>query len=177
MTEPLTTKTRLIGKIMADWCAMLSEGHEHIHFDRKLCDGMQNIRFTSDTVNAVFPQNIYSDGYILCYELVNTMAETLLTVKLDQTHIGKRFLKTKDALLSSIGTADAAEAVLMLKCWNISDEADTIAQIPEVLNQLFDYELSYFETELHAWLADHSRAIKPFPRFEHEVITSFGSRA
>lgn len=172
MTEPLTTKTRLIGKILIDWCTALAERCPQIHFDRKLCDGMQNIRFTSDYVNAVFPQNKYEDGYVLCYELVNTSAQTLLTLKLDQTHVGKRLLKIRDALLSSIGMSDTTETIITLKCWNISDGIDNISQISEVLNQLFDYELSYFETELKAWLSDHMRTIKPFPQFELETVAN-----
>ena len=80
MTEPLTTKTRLIGKILIDWCDEKSQKNGNIHFERKLCDGMQNIRFTSDNINAVFPQNRYEDGYIICYELLNTSAETLMVL-------------------------------------------------------------------------------------------------
>ncbi len=170
MTEPLTTKTRLIGKMMIDWCLHIEQENTCFHFDRKLCDGMQNIRFTSDTLNAVFPQNIYDDGYVLCYELFNTSEQTLLTVKIDKKHIGKRLFKLLDKLLSAVGIFDTTDNNIILKCWNISDETENISQITGVLNQLFNYELSYFETELKAWLTDHDRKIKPFPQFEQEIL-------
>ena len=170
MTEPLTTKTRLIGNLLTDWCLQIAQEHPQFHFDRKLCDGLQNIRFTSDAVNAVFPQNVYEDGYLLCYELRNTSAETLLTVTIDRKHIGKRLQKTLMQLLEAVGIQVESDSPITIRCWNLSDEAENISQITGVLQQLFDYELSYFETELNAWLADHSRRIKPFPQFDLEVV-------
>ncbi|MBO5163122.1 MAG: HNH endonuclease [Ruminococcus sp.] len=77
-----------------------------------------------------------------------------------------------DKLLSAVGISETFDSSITLKCWNISDEIENISQITGVLNQLFDYELSYFETELKAWLADHDRKIKPFPQFEQEVISN-----
>ncbi len=170
MTEPLTTKTRIVGKMLIDWCSQIEQDNSNVHFDRKLCDGLQNIRFTSDNINSVFPQNQYDDGYILCYELLNTTKHTILSVKIDKAHIGKRLTKKYERLLKSMGAADTAENSITLRTWNISDEIENISQIPGVLSQLFDYELSYFETELHAWLNDNSRMIKQFPQFEQEII-------
>lgn len=170
MTEPLTTKTRLIGKMLIDWCLQTEQENAYIHFDHKLCDGLQNIRFTSDNLNAVFPQNRYDDGYVLCYELCNTSEHTLLTVKIYRKHIGKRLIKLLDKLLFAVGIPETTDSSITLKCWNISDEIENISQITDILNQLFDYELSYFETEMKAWLVDHDRKIKPFPQFEQEVI-------
>ena len=172
MTEPLTTKTRLIGKILIDWCEEKSQINNNIHFERRLSDGMQNIRFTSDNINAVFPQNRYEDGYIICYELINTRAETLLTVALYKKHIGKRQIKTADMLLRAINISDTDDSVIRLKSWDIAEESENISQITGVLNQLFDYELSYFETELNAWLSDHDRKIKAFPQFEYQEISN-----
>lgn len=172
MTEPLTTKTRLVGKILMDWCEKIDRQKEYIHFDRTMCDGLQNIRFISDTINAVFPRNRYDNGYVLFYELYNTSEHTLLTVKIDKMHIGKSTMKTFDKLVSAVGASNATDNVIMLKCWNILEEIRNISQIPEVLQQLFDYELSYFETELNAWLSDHDRKIKPFPRFEPETVSN-----
>lgn len=172
MTEPLTTKTRLIGKMMIDWCELIAQNHSWIYFDKKMCDGLQNIRFTSDHLNAVFPQNRFDDGYILYYELCNTTAQTLLTVKIDKKHIGKRLRKTLEMLLSAVAVSDTDGETILLKCWDLSEEIENISQIQDVLNQLFDYELSYFETELKAWLTDHERAIKPFPQFEQELISN-----
>ena len=65
MTELLTTKTRLSGKMMLDWCERIDREYSQIHFDRAMCDGLQNIRFTSDAVDAVFPRNRYHDGNVL----------------------------------------------------------------------------------------------------------------
>ncbi|GEM_PF-4071083 len=93
MTEPLTTKTHLIGKILLDWCVQMEQEHAHIHFDSRLCDGLQNIRFTSDNLDTVFTQNRYDDGYILCYKLCNTSEHILLNVEIDRKHIGKRMTK------------------------------------------------------------------------------------
>ena len=48
LTEPRTTRTRVAGKMLIDWCVNTEKKNSHIHFDQKLCDGIQNIRFTSD---------------------------------------------------------------------------------------------------------------------------------
>ena len=54
MTDPLTTRTRIIGKMLIDWCMEKDSQNELIHFEKSLCDGMQNIRFTSDNMKTVF---------------------------------------------------------------------------------------------------------------------------
>ena len=40
MTEPLTTRTRIIGKMLIDWCMEKDSQNELIHFEKSLCDGM-----------------------------------------------------------------------------------------------------------------------------------------
>ncbi|WP_462335037.1 HNH endonuclease [Ruminococcus callidus] len=146
--------------------------NELIHFEKSLCDGMQNIRFTSDNMNAVFARNKYEDGYVLCYELCNTSENTLLTVKIYTEYVGRRQEKLLEKLLSAAGADERNGKEIVLKRWNISEETENISQITEVLNQLFDYELSYFETELKMWLDDHDRKIKTFPLFYQEEISN-----
>ena len=172
MTEPLTTRTRIIGKMLIDWCMEKDRQNELIHFEKSLCDGMQNIRFTSDNMNAVFARNKYEDGYALCYELCNTSENTLLTVKIYTKHVGRRQEKLLEKLLSAAGADERNGEEIVLKCWNISEETENISQVTEVLNQLFDYELSYFETELKMWLDDHDRKIKTFPLFDQEEVSN-----
>lgn len=172
MTEPLTTRTRIIGKMLIDWCMEKDSQNEFIHFEKSLCDGMQNIRFTSDNTNAVFAQNKYEDGYVLCYELCNTSKNTLLTVKIYTKHISRRQEKLLEKLLSAAGVDKRHGEEIILRCWNISEETENISQITEILNQLFDYELPYFETGLKMWLDDHDRTIKTFPLFDQEEISN-----
>ncbi|MBE6844443.1 MAG: hypothetical protein E7508_01835 [Ruminococcus sp.] len=172
MTEVLTTKGRLIGKILIDWSANKATENENIHFKQSLCKGMQNIRFTSDNLNEIFEKNEHEDGYIICYEIENLHEKVTVTLTLDKRHIGKRMQKTCNQLLNALNLNDNGDEQIKLKLWDISEETANISQIEEVLNQVYDYEISYFETELKKWLTDHSRKIKPFPQFEFESINN-----
>ena len=170
MTEVLTTKGRLIGKILIDWCVNKAAENENIHFKQSLCKGMQNIRFTSDNLNRIFEKNEHEKGYIICYEIENLHEKLTVSLILDKSCMGKRMQKTYNQLLNALNLNDNVEEQIKLKLWDISEETSDISQIEEVLNQIYDYEISYFETELKEWLTDHSRKIKPFPQFELETI-------
>jgi len=172
MTEVLTTKGRLIGKILIDWSANKATENENIHFKQSLCKGMQNIRFTSDNLNEIFEKNEHEDGYIICYEIENLHEKVTVSLILDKSSMGKRMMKTYNQLLNALNLNDNGEDQIKLKLWDISEETANISQIEEVLNQVYDYEISYFETELKKWLTDHSRKIKPFPQFEFESINN-----
>lgn len=172
MTEVLTTKGRLIGKILIDWSENKATENKNIHFKRSLCSGLQNIRFTSDHLNEVFAQNERDDGYIICYEIENLHEKVSISLVLDKSRLGKRMKKTYEQLLAAMDLSDNGELHIKLKRWDISSEASNISQIEGVLDQVYDYEISYFETELKAWLADHSRKIKPFPQFDLETVAN-----
>ena len=60
--------------------------------------------------------------------------------------------------------------VYQLAHWNLSDGNANINQAIEELNQVFDFELSYFETELAAWKNNPDRKIRPFPHSEQELV-------
>lgn len=172
MTETFDTKGRLIGKILVDWCSRKQEENSNMHFKKSLCSGSQNIRFTSDNINSVFPQNEYEDGYILCYEIQNRNEGIFVTVAMNKLHVGKRLQKRCAQLLRSMNLADCENEKMQLKTWNVSDKTASISQMQDSLNQIYDYEISYFETELKAWLSDHNRKIKNFPELNQKVISS-----
>jgi len=170
MTEVLNTKGRLIGKILIDWSVNKAAENQNIHFKQSLCKGMQNIRFTSDNLNRIFEKNEHEKGYIICYEIENLHEKVTVSLILDKSSMGKRMMKTYNQLLNALNLNDNGEDQIKLKLWDISEETSDISQIEEVLNQIYDYEISYFETELKEWLTDHSRKIKPFPQFELETV-------
>lgn len=172
MTEVLTTKGRLIGKILIDWSENKAAENENIHFKRSLCSGLQNIRFTSDNLNEIFAQNERDNGYIICYEIENLHEKVSISLVLDKSRLGKRMQKTYEQLLAAMDLSDNGELHIKLKQWGISSEASNISQIEGVLDQVYDYEISYFETELKAWLTDHSRKIKAFPQFDLETVAN-----
>lgn len=60
--------------------------------------------------------------------------------------------------------------VYQLAHWSLSDGNANINQAIEELNQVFDFELSYFETELAAWKNNPDRRIRPFPHSEQELV-------
>lgn len=172
MTEVLTTKGRLIGKILIDWSENKAAENENINFKRPLCSGLQNIRFTSDNLNEIFAQNERDNGYIICYEIENLHEKVSISLVLDKSRLGKRMQKTYEQLLAAMDLSDNGELHIKLKQWDISSEASNISQIKGVLDQVYDYEISYFETELKAWLTDHSRKIKAFPQFDLETVAN-----
>ena len=172
MTEVLTTKGRLIGKILIDWSENKAEENENINFKRPLCSGLQNIRFTSNNLNEIFTQNERDNGYIICYEIENLHEKVSISLVLDKSRLGKRMQKTYEQLLAAMDLSDNGELHIKLKQWDISSEASNISQIEGVLDQVYDYEISYFETELKAWLTDHSHKIKAFPQFDLETVAN-----
>ena len=81
-------------------------------------------------------------------------------------------MKIYKELITALNISDTDSDIIYIRSWNISDEINGISQIQEILDQIYDYELSYFETELKAWLLDHSRRIKAFPQFDLEPVSS-----
>ena len=172
MTKPLNTKARLSAKMIIDWCKQKQSENAGLHFKESLCSGLQIIRFTSSSLDSVFLQNKSETGYVLCYEIHNFNDRISIAVTADKSRIGKRMMKTYNELLAAMNIIDNEADIIQLRIWDASDEISNISQIADILNQIFDYELSYFETELNAWLSDHSRRIKSFPQFDLQPISS-----
>ena len=172
MTEPLNTKARLSGKMIIDWCKQKQSANKDIHFKESLCSGLRIIRFTSSALGCIFPKNETVSGYIICYEILNSNDSISISVAADKSGIVKRMNKTYDALLKAMSISDNTEDKILLRTWSVSDEINTISQIQDVLDRIYNFEISYFETELNAWLLDHSRMIKPFPQFDLQTVSS-----
>ena len=171
MTEPLNTKARLTGKMILDWCKQKLSENEEFYFKESLCSGLQIIRFTSNSLDNVFLQNESETGYILCYEIYNLNDSISIAVTADKSRIGKRMMKTYNELLTAMNISDNDTDKIQFRKWSISDEITNISQVGDILDQIYDYEISYFETELKAWLSDHSRTIKSFPQFDLQSLS------
>lgn len=172
MTELLSTKAKISGKMIIDWCKQKQSENEELHFRESLCSGLQIIRFTSEIINSVFSNNEDNTGYIMCYEIHNLNDGIKISVVADKSRLGKRLMKKYNALLEAMNISDDCEYKATLRTWDISDEISNLSQIQDILEQIYDYEISYFETELKAWLSDNSRKIKSFPQFDLLAVSS-----
>lgn len=168
--QPLNIKGRLIGKVIVDWCNNLSKENSEVFFKESMCSGLTSIRFVTRTLNGVFTNNETENGYALCYEILNQNDDVSLSVKLDRQCAGKSKAKICSQLAKSAGIQDNDDNVQRLAFWSVTDEAKDESQISIVLDQLFEYEITYFEEQLKQWLEDNNKSIMAFPQYNQQLL-------
>lgn len=166
----LNIKGKLIGKIIIDWCNKIKKENKDVSFKESMCSGYQKIRFVTKTLNSVLQKNECEQGYILCYEIVNQDNNLVFTVKLERLAKGNRAFAICEKLAKAAGVSYDGEQSVSLASWNVSDEAKQDLQISGVLDQLFEYEVSYFEQQLGEWIVDNDKTIKAFPQYEQQLL-------
>lgn len=165
---------RLQGSLLSDWCAQKATQSEHFVYQRGFDSTHRIIRFSTQTLDSLFTMSgtqsgQWKNGRAAMYEIRNGAENIILSCIACSTGLNQRERARVQRLAEACGTA-LQNGIYPLAHWNLTGENGNINQVIEELNQVFDFEFSYFETELSAWKNNPSRRIRPFPHSEQELV-------
>lgn len=165
---------RLQGNLLSDWCAQKVAQSEAFVYQHGFDSTHRIIRFSTQTLDSLFmlrgtQSGHWKNGRAAMYEIRNTAESITLSCIACPAGLNQRECARMKRLAESCN-AELKNGSYLLAHWVLGDGNANINQVIEELNQVFDFELSYFETELIAWKKDPARKIRPFPQSEQELI-------
>lgn len=167
---------RLQGSLLSDWCAQKAAQCGDFIYQRSFDSTHRIIRFSTKVLETPFsplaaPRGHWKNGHALMYEIRNEANGIALFCMASPKELNQRDGKRMQALADACG-ATLRGGVYSLVSWDLSEDAASINQVIEELNQVFDFELRFFEIELTAWAEKRSQKIRPFPNLNQEAIRS-----
>lgn len=165
---------RLQGSLLSDWCAQKAAQCGDFIYQRSFDSTHRIIRFSTKVLDTLFPPSAalrghWKNGHALMYEIRNEANGIVLSCVASPKELNQRDGKRMQALAVACG-ATLQDGVYSLVSWDLSEGAANINQVIEELNQVFDFELHFFETELTAWAENRSQKIRPFPSLNQETV-------
>ena len=165
---------RLQGSLLSNWCAEKAAQSENFLYQNSFDSTYRVIRFSTHTVASLFTLaerqgGYWKNGYSVMYEIRNAADGISLSCTASPAGLNQCECARMKKLAESCGTGLQNGTYRLVK-WDLSDGAGNINLAIEKLNQVFDFELSYFETELTAWKEDPARKIRPMPHSQQELI-------
>lgn len=165
---------RLQGSLLSDWCAQKAAQSDAFVYQRGFDSTHRIIRFSTKTLDMLFPPltvpcGHWKNGRSVMYEIHNAADGILLSCTASPKALNQRDGKRMQALADACG-ATLRNNVYSLVSWNLSEGAASINQVIAELDQVFAFELRFFEAELTAWKEKCTQRIRPFSNLDQEVI-------
>lgn len=165
---------RLQGSLLSDWCAQKAAQSDAFVYQRGFDSTHRIIRFSTKVLDALFPpltvpRGHWKNGRAVMYEIRNEANGSVLSCMASPQELNQHDEKRMQALADAC-SATLRENVYSLVSWNLSEGAASINQVIAELNQVFEFELCFFEAELTAWAENRSQRIRPFPNLDQESI-------
>lgn len=165
---------RLQSSLLSDWCTQKAAQSENFVYQHGFDSTHRVIRFSTQTLDSLFTlpgtqSGHWKNGHATIYEIRNAAEGIDLSCTASPTGLNQRQRARMQRLAEACGAA-LQNGVYQLAHWDLNGSTATINQAIEELNQVFDFELSYFETELIAWKNNPDRKIRPFPHSEQTLV-------
>ena len=168
MNMKAEVRQQLLGNMIIGRC----EQETGIHFRASQCSGAKCIRFTTDTVCRLLPaakQNsgVWKNGQLLQYEIYNDGTSLVFQLSASATGLNQQ-QKKKLASLRHAANAydqDDGKEIIPIRQWKYTVGTDVqLAQ--HALDEIFKYELPFFQNELRHWEMDRGHQIREFPKLD-----------
>ncbi len=166
MNMKMEVQTQLLGEMITGRC----EAQPGIYFFRYLCSGNRIIRFTTETLEKVLPSQrkrsgAWKTGVFLQYEIINEGTSLQLQLSLSTVGLGQKNQKRMDALKKSFGTENTPDesGILVLRQWNYEVGTEP-EQARLALDEIFDIEVPFTDSELRQWMYRDTLRIRSFPK-------------
>lgn len=168
----MNMKAEVLQQLLGDMISGRCEQESGILFQPGLCSGSRCIRFTTHTTEELLPNlkskaGVWKTGRLLQYEVYNDGTALLFQLSLSETGLSQSQKKRMDSLLRAANAVNAAneKGIIPIRQWKYS-VGSKIQNLQYVLNEIFEFELPFFETELRHWLTDHEQVIREFPKLD-----------
>jgi hypothetical protein len=167
---------RLIGSLLSDWCRQQAEKDEGFVYRSGFDSTHRVIRFTTPMLQSLFAlpetrKGHWANGNAVMYEIHNSPEGMILTCTASATGLGKRECARLQILASACGAAENKKTYRLAE-WNISDEAEGVNSLAEVLDQVLAFEVAWFESELAVWKKNPGHQFRAFPKDERVLVNS-----
>ena len=172
-TKKSEIELRLIGSLLSDWCKQRAEMDEGFIYRSSFDSAHRVIRFTTSMLQSLFalPENQkghWANGLAAMYEIHNAPEGVVLSCTASSIGLSKRDSMRMKALASACNAAES-ENTYCLARWNNSNEAENINTLTDVLDQILEFEVAWFEAELAIWKGNLEHKIRMFPQ-EQKVL-------
>lgn len=168
MNMKAEVRQQLLGNMITGRC----EQESGICFQPELCSGSKCIRFTTHSTEELLPNlkskaGAWKTGRLLQYEVYNDGTSLLFQLSLSETGLNQSQKRRMDSFLRAANAVNVPneKGIIPVRQWKYSIGAD-IQNAQYVLNEIFEFELPFFEMELRHWLTDHGHTIREFPKLD-----------
>ena len=155
---------RLTGSLLSDWCRQKAASDERLIYRSGLDSTHRVIRFTTPVLQSLFTQ-----PNAAMFEIRNTAAGVSLACAISSAGLSAREHKRLKQLANACAGAEK-DGLYTLVEWDISVEAASVNALTIVLEQVFECERAWFESQLSAWQNDPAYKLRPFPQDEYAPI-------
>ena len=167
---------RLIGSLLSDWCKQQAEKEDCFIYRSGFDSTHRVIRITTPMLQSLFalPENQkgqWANGNAAMYEIHNSPEGVTLTCTVSTLGLGKRECARLQALAAACDAAENKKTYRLAE-WNISDEAEDVNSLTEVLDQVLAFEVAWFESELTVWKDNPGHVLRAFPKDDHVLVSS-----
>lgn len=167
---------RLIGGLLSDWCKQHAEKDEGFIYRSGFDSTHRVIRFTTSVLQSLFvlPENQkghWGNGNAVMYEIYNSPEGVTLTCTASTSGLRERECTRLQALAAACGAVENKKAYRLAE-WNISDEAEGVNSLTDVLDQVLEFEVAWFESELAVWKENPGHKFRSFPRDDLVLVSS-----
>ena len=166
----MNTKTEVRRQLLGSMIAGRCEQEPGILFQSNHCSGSKCIRFATRTTEELVPDaksktGAWKTSRLLQYEIYNDGTTLLFQLSLSGTGFSRAQKSRMENLLRAAnapGTANDQD-VIAVRQWKYVTGTDVL-NVQYVLNEIFKYELPFFEMELRCWQKDENHFIRAFPK-------------
>lgn len=155
---------RLIGSLLSEWCKQKALADEKLIYRSGLDSTHRVIRFTTPVLQSLFTQ-----PNAAMYEIRNTASGVSLSCAISSAGLSAREHKRLKQLANACVGAEK-DGLYTLVEWDISAEAVSVNALTIVLEQVFECERAWFESQLSAWQNDPVYILRPFPQDEYAPL-------
>ena len=170
MNMKMEVRQQLLGNMIIGRC----EQEPGILFQPSLCSGSRCIRFSTDTIEALLPpaknkSGAWKTGFLLQYEIYIDEKAITFQLSLSGKGLNQTQKKRMDAFIQAAGADHSPneEGIIAIRQWKYPVGTE-IQNAQDALNELFDYELPFFEMEIQHWQANPREPIQTFPIMDEE---------
>ena len=165
---------RLIGSLLSDWCRQRAEKDAGFVYRSGFDSAHRVIRFATPVLQSLFTlpesrKGHWANGLAAMYEIHNAPGGVVLRCAASREGLSRQDGGRMERLAEACGAVEDG-GVYRLAQWGISEEAEGVNGLTEVLDQVLAFEAAWFESELAVWKERPEHRIRAFPRDGGELV-------